>query len=97
VRASKRTIVIAEHVVPGDVIRRQPELCVVPGLLISHVVQLSFAAHPNTVFARTIALPRQLNLPRMLQPPQKLQKKIKIGLRRRHVGPGFSPEKSLLM
>ncbi len=49
-RASKRTIVITEHVVPGDVIRRQPELCVVPGFLVSHVVQLPFAAHPTSVF-----------------------------------------------
>jgi len=48
VRASKRTIVIARHGVPGDVIRRQPELCVVPGLLTSHVVQLPFVAHPLT-------------------------------------------------
>jgi len=50
VRASKRTIVIAEHVVPGEVIRRQPELCVVPGLLVSHVVQLPFAAHPTAMY-----------------------------------------------
>jgi glutaconate CoA-transferase subunit A len=50
VRASKRTIVIAEHVVPGDVIRRQPELCVVPGLLVSHVVHQPFAAHPTAVY-----------------------------------------------
>jgi len=49
-RASKRTIVIAEHVVPGDVIRRQPELCAVPGLLVSHVVQLPFAAHPTAMY-----------------------------------------------
>jgi acyl CoA:acetate/3-ketoacid CoA transferase alpha subunit len=50
VRASKRTIVIAEHVVPGDVIRKQPELCVVPGLLVSHVVELPFASHPTAMF-----------------------------------------------
>ena len=50
VRASKRTIVIAERVVSGDVIRRQPELCVVPGLLVSHVVQLPFGAHPTSMY-----------------------------------------------
>lgn len=50
VRASKRTIVIAEHVVSADVIRRQPELCVIPGLLVSHVVELPFAAHPTAMF-----------------------------------------------
>jgi len=49
-RASKRTIVIAEHVVPGDVIRRQPELSVIPGLLVSHVVELPFAAHPTAMY-----------------------------------------------
>jgi glutaconate CoA-transferase subunit A len=50
VRASKRTIVIAEHIVSGDVIRRQPELCAIPDLLVSHVVDLPFAAHPTCVY-----------------------------------------------
>jgi glutaconate CoA-transferase subunit A len=50
VRASKRTIVIAEHIVPGDVIRQQPELCAIPDLLVSHVVDLPFAAHPTCVY-----------------------------------------------
>lgn len=50
VRAAKRTIVIAEHIVPGDVIRRQPELCVIPGLMVSHVVDLPFAAHPTCMY-----------------------------------------------
>lgn len=50
VRASKRTIVIAEHVVSNEVIRRQPELSVVPGLLVSHVIELPFAAHPTAMF-----------------------------------------------
>jgi glutaconate CoA-transferase, subunit A len=50
VRAAKRTIIIAEHVVSGEVIRRQPELCVIPGLLVSHVVDLPFAAHPTCVY-----------------------------------------------
>ena len=49
-RAAKRTIVIAEHIVPGDVIRRQPELCVIPGLMVSHVVDLPFAAHPTCMY-----------------------------------------------
>jgi glutaconate CoA-transferase subunit A len=49
-RASKRTIVVAEHIVPGDVVRRQPELCAIPGLLVSHVVDLPFAAHPTCVY-----------------------------------------------
>ncbi len=50
VKASKRTIVIAEHIVPGDVIRRQPELCAIPDLLVSHVVDLPFSAHPTSVY-----------------------------------------------
>jgi glutaconate CoA-transferase subunit A len=50
VRASRRTIVIAERVVPGDVIRRDPERTVIPGMLVSHVVELPFAAHPSSVY-----------------------------------------------
>jgi acyl CoA:acetate/3-ketoacid CoA transferase alpha subunit len=50
VRASQRTIVITEQVVPGDVIRQNPERTVIPGLLVSHVVELPFAAHPTSVY-----------------------------------------------
>jgi acyl CoA:acetate/3-ketoacid CoA transferase alpha subunit len=50
VRASKRAIVIAERIVPGDVIRQNPERTVIPGLLVSHVVELPFAAHPTSVY-----------------------------------------------
>ena len=50
VRASQRTIVFAEHVVPGDLIRQNPEVTVIPGLLVSHVVELPFAAHPTSVY-----------------------------------------------
>ena len=49
-KASRRTILIAEHVVPPEVIRRQPERTVIPGLLVSHVVELPFAAHPTSVY-----------------------------------------------
>ncbi len=49
-KASKRTIVIAEQVVSGELIRRQPERTVIPGLLVSHVVELPFAAHPTSVY-----------------------------------------------
>lgn len=49
-KASQRTIVIAERVVPGEVIRRDPERTVIPGLLVSHVVELPFAAHPTSVY-----------------------------------------------
>jgi glutaconate CoA-transferase subunit A len=36
--------------VPGDVIRRLPELTAIPGLLVSHVVDLPFAAHPTCMY-----------------------------------------------
>ena len=50
VKASARTIVIAEHVVPTDAIRREPERCVIPNLLVSHVVELPFGAHPTSLY-----------------------------------------------
>jgi len=50
VRASKRTIVIAEQVVREEVIRQNPERTVIPGLHVSHVVELPFAAHPTSVY-----------------------------------------------
>lgn len=49
-RAAKRTIIVAERVVPGDVIRRNPERCAIPNLLVSHVVSLPFSAHPASVY-----------------------------------------------
>jgi glutaconate CoA-transferase subunit A len=50
VKASNRTIVIAEHVVTSDMIRKEPEKCVVPNLLVSHVVELPYGAHPTSVY-----------------------------------------------
>jgi glutaconate CoA-transferase, subunit A len=50
VKASTRAIVIAEHVVPTDLIRGEPERCVIPGLLVSHVVELPFGAHPTSLY-----------------------------------------------
>lgn len=50
VKASARTIVIAEHVVPTEIIRREPERCVIPNLLVSHVVELPFGAHPTSLY-----------------------------------------------
>ena len=49
-KASQRTIVIAEHLVRGEVIRQNAEQTVIPGFLVSHVVELPFAAHPTSVF-----------------------------------------------
>jgi acyl CoA:acetate/3-ketoacid CoA transferase alpha subunit len=49
-RASRRTIVITERVVTGDVTRQNPEATVIPGLFVSHVVELPFGAHPTSVY-----------------------------------------------
>lgn len=49
-KASQRTIVIAEHVVSSEVIRQNPARTIIPGLLVSHVVELPFAAHPTSVY-----------------------------------------------
>jgi len=50
VRASQRTIVIAEHVVTCETICQTPEQTTIPGLFVSHVVELPFAAHPTSVY-----------------------------------------------
>ena len=50
VRASQRTIVITEELVPTEVIRGDPERTVVPGFRVSHVVHLPFGAHPTSVY-----------------------------------------------
>lgn len=49
-KASRRVIVIAERVVTSDVIRQNPEATVIPGLFVSHVVELPFGAHPTSVY-----------------------------------------------
>jgi glutaconate CoA-transferase subunit A len=50
VKSSQRAIVIAERIVSGEVIRQDPERTVIPGLFVSHVVELPFAAHPTSVY-----------------------------------------------
>jgi acyl CoA:acetate/3-ketoacid CoA transferase alpha subunit len=50
VRASQRTIVIAEQVVTPEAICQEPERTTIPGLFVSHVVELPFAAHPTSVY-----------------------------------------------
>ncbi len=49
-KAAKRTIVIAEQVVDAEEIRRHPEQTVLPALIVSHVVELPFSAHPTSVY-----------------------------------------------
>jgi glutaconate CoA-transferase subunit A len=50
VKASERTILIAEHIVSTEIIRRQPENTVIPGLFVSHIVEQPFGAHPTSVY-----------------------------------------------
>jgi glutaconate CoA-transferase subunit A len=49
-RAAKRTIVIAEEIVSTETTRRNAEQVSIPGLLVSHVVNLPFSAHPCSVY-----------------------------------------------
>jgi glutaconate CoA-transferase subunit A len=49
-KASGRVIVIAERVVPTDTMRREPERCVIPGIIVSHVVEQPFGAHPTSLY-----------------------------------------------
>ena len=49
-RASKRTIVIAEQIVRDEVIRAYADHTVIPGFLVSHVVEVPFGAHPSSVY-----------------------------------------------
>jgi glutaconate CoA-transferase, subunit A len=49
-RAAKQTIVIAEELVPTEVIRQQPELTTVPGFRVAAVVPLTYGAHPTALY-----------------------------------------------
>jgi len=50
VRASQRAILIAEKIVSNETIRQEPERTIIPGLFVSHVVELPFSAHPTSVY-----------------------------------------------
>ena len=41
---------MAEEIVPTDVIRRQPEMTIVPGLRVNAVVRAPFGAHPTSMY-----------------------------------------------
>lgn len=47
---SKRTIVTCEELVPNDVIRRDPGLNSIPGIVVDAVVHLPYGAHPSQVY-----------------------------------------------
>ena len=50
VKAAKRTILIVENIVANKTIRQHPERTDIPGLFVSHVVELPFGAHPTSVY-----------------------------------------------
>jgi glutaconate CoA-transferase, subunit A len=49
-RAANRAIIIAEKIISTEEIRKHPEQTVIPGLMVSHVVELPFGAHPTSVY-----------------------------------------------
>jgi glutaconate CoA-transferase, subunit A len=49
VRSAKRVIVIAEEIVEPEIIASDPNRTVIPGFLVSAVVECSFGAHPSPV------------------------------------------------
>jgi len=62
VRAAKRVIVTCEEVVPAEVIASDPNRTVIPGFLVSAVVEARYGAHPSPVqgyYARDDAAFRQ--------------------------------------
>jgi acyl CoA:acetate/3-ketoacid CoA transferase alpha subunit len=50
VKAARQVIVVTEDLVPTELIRRQPELTLVPGFRVSAVVPLAYGAHPTSVY-----------------------------------------------
>ena len=51
-KAAHRIVVIAEEIVSGDEIRRQPERTIIPGHRVHAVVHQPNGAHPTAVFGR---------------------------------------------
>ena len=49
-KAARQVIVVAEQLVSGEMIRRQPELTLVPGFRVSTVVPLPYGAHPTSLY-----------------------------------------------
>src|SRR6266540_5833457 len=49
-KAARQVIVIAEELVPTEVIRQQPELTTIPGFRVSAVVPLPYGAHPTSLY-----------------------------------------------
>ena len=45
--AAERVIVVAEEIVDGDVLRRDPNRTIIPGLIVDAVVHEPYGAHPS--------------------------------------------------
>src|SRR5262249_5686042 len=45
--AARRVVVVAEEIVPGDVVRADPNRTVVPGFVVDAVVHEPFGCHPS--------------------------------------------------
>lgn len=50
VRASKKVIVTVEEIVSREEISHMPELTIIPGFLVDHVVKVPMGAHPTGVY-----------------------------------------------
>ena len=51
-KAAKRLIVIAEEIVPTDVIRQEPERTIIPAHRVEAVIHQPWGAHPTAVYGR---------------------------------------------
>jgi glutaconate CoA-transferase, subunit A len=49
VRAAKRVIVMAEEIVPAEVIASDPNRTIIPGFMVNAIVECPFGAHPSPV------------------------------------------------
>ncbi len=49
-RAARRVILVAETIVPTEVMRQQPELTLIPGHRVEAVVPLAYGAHPTALY-----------------------------------------------
>ncbi len=50
-RAADVTIVLAEEIVPEDLLRREPRLNTIPGFMVDYLVECPFGAHPTGMSA----------------------------------------------
>jgi acyl CoA:acetate/3-ketoacid CoA transferase alpha subunit len=50
VKASKRAIVITEHLVSTEYMRQKPEDTIIPGFMVSHVVEQPFGSYPTSMY-----------------------------------------------